>query len=136
MDHKRKQKEFVKKCYLKWTKWKFPYIFRRSLNFEGSYDEPRGGIQLFFLIRRNPIRYLLVNLAVAHFMYAAFIAPSSHPDGFIGSGLYQFLTDCNVALMGAISSIITLVIISIERYYATLSSFDNKGKFSERKLKV
>ena len=69
-------------------------------------------------------------------MYAALIAPSSHPDGFIGSGLYQVLTDCNVAWMGAISSIVTLVIISIERHYATLSSFDNKGKFSERKLKV
>ena len=94
------------------------------------------GFNYFFLIHRNPIRYLLVNLAVADFMYAAFIAPSSHPDGFIGSGLYQFLTDCNVAWMGAISSIVTLVIISIERYYATLSSFDNKGKFSERKLKV
>ena len=91
---------------------------------------------VIFLIRRNPIRYLLVNLAVADFMYAAFIAPSSHPDGFIGSGLYQVLTDCNVAWMGAISSIVTLVIISIERHYATLSSFDNKGKFSERKLKV
>lgn len=94
------------------------------------------GFSYFFLFRRNPIRYLLVNLAVADFMYAAFIAPSSHPDGFIGSGLNQFLTDCNVAWMGAISSIVTLVIISIERYYATLSSFDNKGKFSERKLKV
>lgn len=49
------------------------------------------GFNHFFLIHRNPIRYLLVSLAVADFMYAAFIAPSSHPDGLLAQVYTNFL---------------------------------------------
>ena len=64
----------------------------------------------------------MVNLAVADILYAIFIAPRiifmlvvSHPDGVTGSVLCKFLTDGNIAWVGAAFSILTLVAISVER---------------------
>ena len=96
-----------------------------------------------FQFHRIPINYLLVNLAVADIMYATFIAPKvffklilNHPDVVTGTILCKFLTDGNVASVGAASSIVTLVAIAIERYYAVMYPFGNKGKLTKRKLKV
>ena len=96
-----------------------------------------------FQFRRIPINYLIVNLAVADIMYATFMAPKvffklilTHPDGVTGSVFCKFLTDGNVAWVGAASSVITLTIIAIERYYAVLYPLGNKGKLTKHKLKV
>ena len=84
-----------------------------------------------------------MNLAVADILYAVFIVPdvyfrlnATHPEGVTGAVLCKVLTGANLAWMGAASSIVTLVAIAIERYYAVKDPFGNIGKFTKRKLKV
>ena len=93
--------------------------------------------------QRTPINYLIVNLAVADILYAAFMAPRiflklnlAHPGGVTGTVLCKLLTDGNVAWVGATSSFVTLVAIAIERYYAVMYPLGNRGKLTKRKLKV
>ena len=95
-----------------------------------------------FFYRTN-LNYLILNLAVADMMYAIFIAPKffvklagSHPDGVTGLVLCKLLTDGTIAWIGGASSIVTLVAIALERYYAVLYPLGNKGKLTKRKLKV
>ncbi|KAL9957211.1 hypothetical protein ACROYT_G038820 [Oculina patagonica] len=93
---------------------------------------------------RTPINYLLVNLAIADIVYAAFIAPKGffkltsvhHPDGMTGLVLCKLLTGGNVAWVGAVCSAVNLVAIAIERYYAVMYPYGNKWKLTKRKLKV
>ncbi len=98
---------------------------------------------IFIVFHRTPMNYLLVNLAIADILYAAFIVPdvflsltSTHPDGMIGTVLCKLVTGGTVAWIGAISSVVTLVAIAIERYYAVVYPLGNKGKLTKGKLKV
>ena len=84
-----------------------------------------------------------MNLAAADIMYAAFIAPRvlfklmfTHPKGVTGTVFCIVFTDGNFAWVGAISSMITLVAIAIERYYAASYTLSNTEKLTKRKLKV
>lgn len=84
-----------------------------------------------------------MNLAAADILYAVFMAPkvfitvtASHPDGTTGSFLCKFLTDGIVAWVGGVSSMITLVAIAFERYYAIVYPLGNKGNFIKDNLKV
>ena len=92
---------------------------------------------------RIPINYLLVNLAVADIMHATFMIPPiilslnvSHPEGVTGRVLCALLTGENVAWVGAISAIFTLIAIAVERYFAVVYPYGNKGKLTMRRLKV
>ena len=85
---------------------------------------------------------MLVNLAIADIMYSAFLFPdfilkyiSTHPDGMTGKLLCILLTGGNLAWVGASSSVVTLVAIAVERYYAVIYPHGNKGKLTMRKLK-
>ena len=76
-------------------------------------------------------------------MYAAFITPdtffaltSHHPGGMAGTVLCKLFTGANVAWTAAGSSIVTMVAIATERYYAVVYPLGNKGKLTKRKLKV
>ena len=60
----------------------------------------------------------------------------TQPDGVTATMFCKFLTDGNVASVGAASSIATLTEIAIERYYAVLYPLGTKGKLTKRKLKV
>ena len=98
-------------------------------------------VVVFF--HRTNLNYLILNVAVADMMYAIFIAPKffvklagSHPDGVSGLVLCKLLTDGNIAWIGGASSIVTLVAIALERYYAVVYPLGNKGKLTKRKLKV
>ncbi|XP_078352666.1 pyroglutamylated RF-amide peptide receptor-like [Oculina patagonica] len=91
---------------------------------------------------RIPINYLLVNLAIADILYAAFIAPEvilritiTHPGGIAGSVLCKLVTAGIFAWIGGISSVVTLVVIAFERYYAVIHPYDNR-KLNKSKLKV
>ena len=84
-----------------------------------------------------------MNLAVADIMFATFLAPTvifslalDHPDGNTGSVLCKLVTGGNVAWIGGASSIVTLVIIAIERYYAVVHPFESQRKLTKRRLKV
>ena len=84
-----------------------------------------------------------MNLAIADLTVATFLAPRYiiihsfiHPDGVAGNILRRLLTGGNFAWVGACASVFTLVTIATERYFAVIYPFENKGKFSSRKLKV
>ena len=84
-----------------------------------------------------------MNLAVADMTVATFFAPQyvlthsfTHPDGLTGTILCRILTGGNLGWIGAAASVFTLVVTSIERYYAVLYPHENNGRISNRKLKV
>lgn len=84
-----------------------------------------------------------MNLAVADVLYAAFMVPRfffqfsfTHPDGVVGTVLCKLLTAGIVAWVGATSSVITLAVIAVERYYAVMYPLGNRGKLTKGKLKV
>jgi len=93
---------------------------------------------------RTPINYLLVHLAIADIVYAAFIAPKGyfkltsvhHPDGMTGLMLCKLLTGGNVAWVGAVASAVFLVVIGLERYCAVMYPHGHKWKLTNRKLKM
>ena len=97
------------------------------------------------LFHRIPINYLLVNLAVADILYVTFISPSvffvqfsftNLPDGVAGTVLCKFFTTGTLAWVGAASSILTLSVVAIERYYAVVYPLGNKEKITMDSLKV
>ena len=98
-------------------------------------------IRIFFL--RIPVNYLILNLAVADLTTAILFTPevilshiSSHPEGVTGMVLCSLLTDSTFAWIGGGSSVITLVAITVERYYAVIYPLGNKGNLTTCKLKV
>ena len=95
------------------------------------------------IFHRTPINYLLVNLAVADMLYATFITPntfhrltSTHPDGMNGTVLCKLMTGGGLAWIPGISSVVTLIAIAPERYFAVNYPAGNIGKLTKRKLKV
>ena len=84
-----------------------------------------------------------MNLAVADVLYATFVAPdtvlrltSTHPGGMTGTVLCKLLTGGNLAWIAGTSSVVTLVSIAAERYYAVIYPISNMGKLTKCKLKV
>ncbi|XP_078348512.1 neuropeptide FF receptor 2-like [Oculina patagonica] len=108
-----------------------------------------GNTLVCLIIKRNrdmriPMNYLLFNLAIADIIYATFIAPklffklsfAHHPDGMTGTVLCKLLTDGAIAWIGGACSIVTLVVVAIERYYAVMYPHGNKWKLTKANLKV
>ena len=98
---------------------------------------------VFMIFHRIPINYLLVNLAVVGMLYATFITPntfhgltSTHPDGMAGTVLCKLMTGGGLAWIPGISSVVTLIAIAAERYFAVNYCVGNIGKLTKRKLKV
>ena len=92
---------------------------------------------------RIPFNYLLVNLAAADISYAIFAVPNIilshhvyHPEGLAGTLLCTTLTGGNLSWIGGRASMINLIVIAIERYFALVHPHGNKGKLTNRKLKV
>jgi len=92
---------------------------------------------------RTSINYLIMNLAVADMTVATFFIPQyilthtfTHPGGVAGNVLCRLLTGSNLAWVGGAVSVFTLVTIAIERHYAVIYPYGNKGKLCNRKLKV
>ena len=84
-----------------------------------------------------------MNLAVADMTVGIFFAPAyifentfTHPDGVTGNVLCKLLTGGTWGWVGAGSSVVSLVTIAIERYYAVVHPHGNKGKLTKRKIKV
>ena len=87
------------------------------------------------------MNYLLINLAVADIIYAAFTIPymvlthsSIQPNGATGKLFYTFGT---FAWAGAASSVFTLVTVAVERYWRMVHPYDGRRKrLTMRKLRV
>jgi len=83
-----------------------------------------------------------VNLAVGDITYATFNIPqlvishiNGHLEGMAGRVLCIFRNGL-LAWVGEYASVVTLVAIATERYYAVIYPLGNKGKLTIRKLKV
>ncbi|KAM7448586.1 hypothetical protein ABFA07_003493 [Porites harrisoni] len=84
-----------------------------------------------------------MNLAVADMTAATFFLPqfiflssSAHPDDETGKILCRLVTGAALAYIGAVASVVTLVAIATERYYAVVHPYENIGKLTDRKMKV
>ena len=95
------------------------------------------------IYHRTPINYLLVNLAIADALYATLITlqaffkiASTHPEGTTGTVLCKLVISGLLAWLAGISSVISLVAIAAERYFAVIYPAGNVGKLTKRKLKV
>ena len=95
------------------------------------------------IFHRTPINYLLVNLAIADALYATFVTPQTflkitptHPGGITGTFLCKLVTGGSLAWIAGTSSVITLVAIAAERYYAVIYPVGNVDKITKGKLKV
>lgn len=92
---------------------------------------------------RNAMNYLLVNLACADMMVAIFIAPQyillhtyKHPRGITGDYLCKFLTGGNLMWIGGVVSVVSLIAIAFERYFAVLFPHNEKRRITKKKLKL
>ncbi|KAK3696882.1 hypothetical protein QZH41_013730, partial [Actinostola sp. cb2023] len=98
---------------------------------------------------RTPMNYLLVNLAIADMTVGVFIAPRrvtratyifshayTHPGSTAGTYVCKLLTGEVFTWVGALCSVYTLVAISIERYYAVMKPYSNRGRFTMNKFKL
>ena len=92
---------------------------------------------------QTTLNYLLVNLAVADMMFASSIAIQYvmmpfivHPEGQAGQYVCQFVTDGTMAWVGGAVSILCLVYIAVERYFAIIHPFRQRGRFTRRRLKI
>ncbi|XP_031572899.1 pyroglutamylated RF-amide peptide receptor-like [Actinia tenebrosa] len=91
---------------------------------------------------KSPMNYLLINLAVADMTLGAFMSPRvilshffTHPDGLIGKLLCKFLTGGNVAWIGGVASVATLIIISFERYISVVYPYSTRYKLTIPRVK-
>ena len=91
----------------------------------------------------SPINFLLVNLAFADLMVGVAMAPVfvldstfTHPLGWGGDILCKLITSGNFTWVGGVSSTASLVLISIERYFAVMKPTSFKYKITTKRLKA
>ena len=92
---------------------------------------------------QTTLNYLLVNLAVADMISALCISIRyvitpfvTYPEGDIGRYLCMFLIDGDLAWISAAESVLCLVYIAVERYFAIVRPLHQRGRFTKRRLKV
>ena len=92
---------------------------------------------------QTTLNYLLVNLAVADIITALCISIRyvitpfvTYPEGDIGRYLCMFLIDGDLAWISAAESVLCLVYIAVERYFAIVRPLHQRGRFTKRRLKV
>ena len=92
---------------------------------------------------KTTLNYLLVNLAVADMVFALSILIRyllipfiTLPEGQTGRSLCTVVTSAALGWIGAAESILCLVYIAVERYFAIIHPLRQRGKFSRRRLKI
>ena len=93
-------------------------------------------------LMRSAMNYLLVNLACADMVVAIFVIPRyipihtyEHPMGHTGDYLCKFLTGGNLVWTGGVVSVVSLIAVAVERYFAVLYPHDEKKRITKAKLK-
>ncbi|XP_022806135.1 melanopsin-like [Stylophora pistillata] len=86
---------------------------------------------------------LIFNLTIADILFAFIITPKlivslhvEHPAGPSATVLCKLLTGGIFAWVSAVSSVCTLLVIAIERYYTVMSPLGNRWKLTKRKVKI
>lgn len=76
---------------------------------------------------QTPMNCLLANLALADFFVGLFLMPRTllndlytHPGGWLGDLLCKMLTHACFTYLAAVASMLTLMFIAWERYYAVM----------------
>ena len=89
------------------------------------------------------MNFLILNLAVADIIVALFLIPRSivahtdnHPEGISGTVLCKFLTGGVLAWFALVASVFTLIVISLERYFAVLDPQIHRRQLNASRLKV
>jgi len=92
---------------------------------------------------QTTLNYLLVNLAVADMVFALSILTRyliipviTLPEGLTGRFLCTVLTSGALGWIGAAESILCLVYIAVERYFAIIHPLRQRGRFTRRRLKI
>ena len=91
---------------------------------------------------QSTLNFLLVNLAVADMFFAVFtgsqfvVSPLiTHPDGSTGRFLCSVVTGGPTAWIGGAVSVLSLIYISVERYFAIIYPPRQRGRLTRRRLK-
>ena len=93
---------------------------------------------------QTPMNCLLANLALADFLVGFFSLPrtilnglsDAHPGGLGGDILCKTLTNGNFIYLAAVASILTLMFIAWERYYAVIHPYSSRGRINAKKLRL
>ncbi|PFX30603.1 allatostatin-A receptor-like [Stylophora pistillata] len=92
---------------------------------------------------QTTLNYLLVNLAVADMMFAlstglkkGLFPYLTHPEGNAGRWSCAWVTHGDLAWFGAAASILFLVYIAVERYFAIIHQLRHRGRFTRGRLKL
>jgi len=92
---------------------------------------------------QTTLNYLLVNLAVADMVFALgiltryLIMPFINlPEGQTGRLLCTIVAGGGLGWIGAAESILCLVYIAVERYFAIIHPLRQRGRFTRRRLKI
>ena len=91
---------------------------------------------------QTPMNYLLTNLAVADLLFGIFIIPVrpfnqefTQPGGWEGDLLCKVLTYGNLAWLSSVTSVMTLMLISWERYHAILHPYKAGRRMTKGRLR-
>lgn len=107
-----------------------------------------GNISVIFVIllhrrMQTPMNCLLANLALADSMVGLFLIPRTllndlytHPGGWVGDLLCKMLTHACFTYLAAVASMLTLMFIAWERYYAVIYPHSSKGRINAKKLRL
>ena len=92
---------------------------------------------------KTPMNCLLANLALADFFVGLFLIPRTllndlytHPGGWVGDFLCKMLTHACFTYLAAVASMLTLMFISWERYYAIMYPHSSRGRINANKLRL
>lgn len=92
---------------------------------------------------QTPMNCLLANLALADFFVGLFLMPRTllndlytHPGGWLGDLLCKMLTHACFTYLAAVASMLTLMFIAWERYYAVMYPHSSRGRINASKLRL
>ena len=92
---------------------------------------------------QTPMNCLLANLALADFFVGLFLTPRTlfndlytHPGGWLGDFLCKMLTHACFTYLAAVASMLTLMFIAWERYYAVMYPHSSRGRINASKLRL
>ena len=92
---------------------------------------------------KTPLNYLILNLAVADLTAGVFLAPSlmlepttTYPPGLTGEVLCRLFTSAYLGWAGFFSSVFSLLLVALDRYYAIMKPYSIRHRTTIKKLRI